>query len=302
MSAVPERPAARGPCPRPRRGGSSSRRTSVTSDAATSPSTSADTSAVVNEVPHTAAAWTTARSASSSRSRRAASSIWIESGSVSSSPSSAAASSCSMKSGLPSAISRMRLRAAASSRSVRGEPVEESLRLRRRQRIEEDRRAAHAPAAPVRPEVEQVGTREAEHQDGSVGELDERLDEVEERGCGPVHVLENEQQRALPREAGQQPARGERGVLGVRGSRLEPDGDGELIGQLRGRRRSPAGRRSHAAGSPSASSVSRPRSGSYVASRPSARQRATAAFATPCSRSTHSTARRDLPTPGRRRR
>ena len=67
-----------------------------------------------------------------------------------------------------------------------------------------------------------------------MGELDERLDEVEECGCRPVHVLENEEQRALPREAGQQPARGERGVLGVSGSRREPDGDGELIGQVRG--------------------------------------------------------------------
>ena len=48
-----------------------------------------------------------------------------------------------------------------------------------------------------------------------------------------MHVLEDEEQRPLAREAGQQPARRERSVLGVRGAGLEPDGDRELVGEVR---------------------------------------------------------------------
>ncbi len=67
-----------------------------------------------------------------------------------------------------------------------------------------------------------------------VGKLDDRFDEIEERGCGPVHVFDDEEQRALVREAGEQPAGGEGGVLGLRGSLRESDGDCELVGQARG--------------------------------------------------------------------
>ena len=91
-----------------------------------------------------------------------------------------------------------------------------------------------APPAPVRSEVEQVGTRQAQHEDGGVGKLDDRFDEIEERGWGPVHVFDDEEQRALVREAGEQPAGREGGVLGLRGSLRESDGDCELVGQARG--------------------------------------------------------------------
>ena len=67
-----------------------------------------------------------------------------------------------------------------------------------------------------------------------MGELDDRLDEVEECRCGPVHVFDDEEQRPLAREACEQPAGGEGSVLGVRGSRRESDGDRELVGQVRG--------------------------------------------------------------------
>ena len=106
-----------------------------------------------------------------------------------------------MKSGLPSATSRMRSRAAASKA-----PSEQSGSSSTRtsvvgQRVEENRRAAQPAAAPVRPDVEQLGTGEAEHEHRRVAELDERLDEVEEGRRGPVDVVEDEQQRPFVREA-----------------------------------------------------------------------------------------------------
>ncbi len=118
-------------------------------------------------------------------------------------------------------------------RLVRAESVEQRRRLGRRQRVEHGRRAAEAPAAPVRPHVEQVGSREAEHEDRPVAELDERLDEVEERRRRPVHVLEDKEKRTLPREVREQAARREGRVFGVRRAGLEPDGGGELLGELR---------------------------------------------------------------------
>ena len=241
---VPERPAPARRDRRPRRGGRALAGRASPARRPRRRPTSAATSSDVNDVPHTAAAWTTARSRSSSRSRRAASSVWIESGSV---------SELALERGGEQLLdeerialrdgSRMRLARRGVEPSVarqsRSSSVSDSAR---RQRVEQDRRAAQAPAAPVRPDVEQVGTREAEHQHGSAGELDERLDEVEERGCGPVHVLEDEQQRALQREAGEQPAGRERRVLGVRGSGCEPDGDRELVGEVRRRRSVPSRR------------------------------------------------------------
>ena len=96
------------------------------------------------------------------------------------------------------------------------------------------------PAAPVRPDVEQVGTSEAEHQHGGAHELDERLHEVEERGRRPVHVVEDEHQGVLQRDAREQPAGRERRVLRARASGREADGDGQLLGELRAAVRSEA--------------------------------------------------------------
>ena len=138
-----------------------------------------------------------------------------------------------MKSGLPSATARIRSRAAASTPLVGAEPVEQRLGLVGRQRVEQDRRAAQPAAAPVRPDVQQVGTREAEHEHRRAGELDERLDEVEEGGRGPVDVLEDEQQRPLAREAGEQPPRGPGRLLRPCPARAQADGGGEPVGELR---------------------------------------------------------------------
>ena len=96
------------------------------------------------------------------------------------------------------------------------------------------------PAAPVRPDLEQVGASEAEHQHGGAHQLDERLHEVEECGRGPVHVVEDEYQGMLQRDAREQPAGRERRVLRARASGREADGDGQLLGERRAAVRSKA--------------------------------------------------------------
>ena len=63
------------------------------------------------------------------------------------------------------------------------------------ERLELDRRRAHAPAAPPGTRVEQLGPREADDEDGRPHPVGEVLDEVEERRLGPVDVLEQEDQR-----------------------------------------------------------------------------------------------------------
>ena len=67
------------------------------------------------------------------------------------------------------------------------------------QPFEEHRGGVELPAAPARPLVEELGTREADEQDrrfaSPVGQM---LDEVEERGLGPLQVVEEDDERAGP--------------------------------------------------------------------------------------------------------
>ena len=64
-----------------------------------------------------------------------------------------------------------------------------------RERLELDRRRAHAPAAPTRSCVEQLGSGEAEDQDRRPHPVGDVLDEVEQWRLGPVDVLEEEDER-----------------------------------------------------------------------------------------------------------
>ena len=170
----------------------------------------------------TAARWSTARSSSASRSRRAASTAWIVSGTraenvpgrdeVRPRSSSSMRTSSWTKSGLPAAAratSRARPAPSASrppSRST-SRSVASGASGRRTS-------ASDSPGGPGRAALEQVGPREAEDEDrrrpAPAGEV---LDEVEQRRLGPVDVVEDDEQRTLLRRRLEQPAEGPRDLV-----------------------------------------------------------------------------------------
>ena len=75
------------------------------------------------------------------------------------------------------------------------ELLDEQLALVRRERLQLDRGRAHAPSAPPRPRVEQLGPGEAEDEKRRADPVREVLDQVEKRLLGPVDVLEEENER-----------------------------------------------------------------------------------------------------------
>ena len=82
-----------------------------------------------------------------------------------------------------------------------------------------ERREVAVPGAPVRPLVEELGTREDEHEERArLRPLEQVLDEVEQARVGPLHVLEHEDGRVHVREPlEEEPPRGEEVVALVRG-------------------------------------------------------------------------------------
>ena len=86
--------------------------------------------------------------------------------------------------------------------------------LQRLQRLELDRRRAHAAAAPARPDVEQLAAREAEQHERRLADGGgEMLDQLEQRLLAPVDVLEHEHERLRLRELLRPRARGPRDLL-----------------------------------------------------------------------------------------
>ncbi len=102
----------------------------------------------------------------------------------------------STKSGLPSVFSSSVMRAAAGQLAVVEQRLDQRLRVGCAERLELDRRRAHAAPAPPRPDVEQLGPCEADDQQRDVPDPGtDVLDELEERFLGPVDVLEHEHER-----------------------------------------------------------------------------------------------------------
>ena len=140
----------------------------------------------------------------------------------------------STKSGLPSVFSSSVLRSDVESSPVVEQRIQKLFALRGVERLERDRRRAHAAAAPAGPDVEQLGPREADDQQRHVLDaLGEVLDQVEQRLLGPVDVLEDEHERLRVGELGR-PLAGRPGdlllaPLGL--DRLEhADGEREQVG------------------------------------------------------------------------
>ena len=112
--------------------------------------------------------------------------------------------------------------------------VEQFLALLGRQRLELDRRRAQAAAAPAGADVEQLGPREADDQQGCVLDpLGEVLDQLEQRLLGPVNVLEDEDQRLCIGQL-RRPLAGGPGDLFLAPLGLDPlehaDGEREQVG------------------------------------------------------------------------
>jgi len=83
-----------------------------------------------------------------------------------------------------------------------------------RQGLQRDRGRVELPAAPVRPEVQQIRPRHADHQDrrvpAPVGDL---IHEVEQAGLSPLQVVQHDDQRLRTGQALQEPADGPSDLL-----------------------------------------------------------------------------------------
>ena len=149
--------------------------------------------------PITAARCRTAFDSAGSRSMRAAISAWTVSG-MRRRPVLAALASMRMvssrKSGLPSVFSSSTCRVSGETARSGAQRVDQLLAVVAAERLELDRGRANAAAAPARPDVEQLGPREADDQERRVAHpLGDVLDQLEQRLLGPVDVLEDEHER-----------------------------------------------------------------------------------------------------------
>src|SRR5258708_38839559 len=101
------------------------------------------------------------------------------------------------------------------------------------QRLELDRRRAHAAAAPGRMNVDQLRAREADQEKRRPPHRSEMLDQLEQRLLAPVDVLEHEHERLRLRELLAPRARRPRDLLlrALALDRLEhADGEPEQVG------------------------------------------------------------------------
>jgi len=90
------------------------------------------------------------------------------------------------------------------------EPLDQLLALLRAQRLEEERRRVHLPAAPPRPQIEKLGARDAEQEDRRVARVvGDVLDEVDEHRLGPLQVVDHDDLWALRGMGFEQPTKRE---------------------------------------------------------------------------------------------
>ena len=93
------------------------------------------------------------------------------------------------------------LRLLRGARRPRSKPSDEARRLVRVEWVERDERRATTRRGPRRPRVEEIRTGEAEQQDRRVArEPDHVLEQVEQRGLGPVDVVHDDDQRPVGSE------------------------------------------------------------------------------------------------------
>ena len=160
-----------------------------------------------NSLPTTAARVITARTPGPRRSRRAVSNAAIVGGIGSSAslaaPSLSIAISCSMNRGFPSAVSSTRER--RRSGEAAGEVGDQRLTVSVGKALEHERARVRGLAVPAGPPVEELGTGDADDEDRRAPHaLGEVLDEIQKGGLGPVHILEEDDERPLPRQCFEQ--------------------------------------------------------------------------------------------------
>ena len=138
------------------------------------------------------------------------------------------ATSCSTNSGLPSArVAICPARSPAPRRAASSRP--------RRPRVRRARGWSGWVGAPTRPgATQQLGPRQAEQQDRRAGrQRGDVVEQVQQRGLGPVDVLDRDDERAIARQPLEQPPQRPRRLLGLRGLVREPDrGEDAAHGRL----------------------------------------------------------------------
>ncbi len=148
-----------------------------------------------------------------------------------------AAANCSMNSGLPSAVAA---RSAARSRFAvaplsASRCAASSVAAAASSGVERERRVCEQPAAPGGANVEKLGARERQHEDGEIAQSRrEQLDEVEQSDVGPVEVLEDQHRRLICGDPfDEAPDRQEQAVAVGRGlRRIEAEDDPEILRDL----------------------------------------------------------------------
>ena len=112
------------------------------------------------------------------------------------------------------------------------ELVDEPLAVVGRQRLERDRRGVQLPTAPVGTELVQLGSRDAEQEDGGIARpLGHVLDQVQKEVLRPLDVVEEDELRPLGGARLQELAEGELRLDGRRADhrlRLDADRDQDL--------------------------------------------------------------------------
>ena len=79
------------------------------------------------------------------------------------------------------------------------ELVEELLRVGGRQRVQLEHRLIGTRTAPTRPTLEELRTGDAQHEHRCIrDEVSKVFEEVKEGGLGPVDVLDDHDERAIP--------------------------------------------------------------------------------------------------------
>ena len=135
------------------------------------------------------------------------------------------AASCSRKSGLPSAASSPLLVSRPKRRGRMPRLSRSSSASASVKRCELERRRISLAPSPGRSCLEQFGTPHTQQENWRVGgEVDEVLDEIEERRLGPMEILEDDDDGVRSRRRLQELSCGDEDLVGLRHGLAETDG------------------------------------------------------------------------------
>jgi hypothetical protein len=115
-------------------------------------------------------------------------------------------------------------------RPARQSVGDQALGLGRGEWLEEQGVGVAPSSSPCGTLLDQLGSGQAEQEDRGISPVGDVLDEVEERGLGPVQVFEGEDERARSCQCLEEAANGGEQVVGSAGLLRRSDRDRDLTG------------------------------------------------------------------------